>query len=167
MLMSLALRLSLSVTKWGRVANKADIKLIGEKELKKYLDELPDKIKKRALRKAVTAGATPIVKAAKRNAPKESGLLKKSMTKKIKTYKGTGGAVVAVIGSDRGVAGMYDGKKRIPSNYIALVEYGHAGPNPAPAHQFLRPAVDANKDRSVAAIQSKLKEAIEAEKAKT
>jgi HK97 gp10 family phage protein len=101
---------------------RTHVKLDGEQELKHLLQELPRRVGKKALRQAVNAGAAPIVKAAKAAAPRESGLLKRSYNKVIRTYKS--GNVVAVIGARREVVGSYRGKKRVPANYIHLVEKG-------------------------------------------
>jgi hypothetical protein len=63
----------------------------------KKLAVLPDKIQKRATVKAIRAGAAPFVKAAKRNAPQSSGLFKRSLTSKIKSYR-SGAVTLAIIG---------------------------------------------------------------------
>ena len=40
--------------------------------------------------------------------------------------------------------------------YPAYVEYGHAGPQPAPAHPFVRPAFDTKKDEAYQMIRNGL-----------
>ena len=41
-----------------------------------------------------------------------------------------------------------------------LVEYGHGGPQPAPAHPFLEPAFNHHKDEAEAIIKARLREAL-------
>lgn len=41
-----------------------------------------------------------------------------------------------------------------------LVEYGHGGPHPAPAHPFLEPAFNHHKDEAAEIIKAKLREAL-------
>jgi HK97 gp10 family phage protein len=139
------------------------LELLGAKQLKNLLGELPKRTAKRGLRQAVNAGANPILKAAKAAAPEESGLLEKSLKKKIKSYPET---VVAIIGSDRSVVGEFGGKKRVPANYIALVEQGHGGPHPAPAHPFLGPAYEAEAGAAKEITGDKLLAFVEKEASK-
>lgn len=79
----------------------------GAKELVFRLSLFGVKVKPE-IRKAVTAGANPILKTARKNAPTGAGLtpagkprkhLKKTLTKKVKSYRG---AVVAIIGPKAG-----------------------------------------------------------------
>ena len=97
---------------------KAD--LTGERELLRKFDRLGKKAGKKVLRKATRAGTAPLVKAAKRNAPKESGELKKDLTQKQKFYSNTG-TQVGIVGAKK----RKDGKSR--STWILhLVEEGTA-----------------------------------------
>jgi hypothetical protein len=61
------------------------------------LKDLPEKVRKRILRKAIEAGGAPLVREARKLAPKDSGLLGKSMDKKTISYAG-GKVVVSIIG---------------------------------------------------------------------
>lgn len=106
------------------MSNEA-VKLEGGKELRNLFNELPKRVRSKGLRQAVSAGATPVVKALKADTPRVSGLLKKAETKKIKTYKG-GTNVIAVIGANVNTAGEYNGRNRVPANYFHLVEDGVA-----------------------------------------
>lgn len=84
----------------------ADIRVEGDRKLIKKLKTFPAKIQKRVMRPAVTKAATPVVKAARKFAPKGKGLkpdgskrehLRKTITKtKAKVYKN--GAVVVTLG---------------------------------------------------------------------
>lgn len=44
--------------------------------------------------------------------------------------------------------------------YPAYVEYGHGGPHPAPAHPFIRPAVDAKGNEALDTIKELLRQAL-------
>lgn len=145
------------------------MELVGWKELTHLLNELPKRVARKGLRQAISAAASPIVKAAKSNAAKLTGTLKKSIKKKIKTY--SDGNVVAIIGADRSIVGQRitkggKVKRVVPANYIHLVEKGHAGPHPASAKPFLRPAYENHKQQAVGIAEKKLKEVIENEAAK-
>lgn len=98
------------------------ITLGGGQDLQRFLKELPRRALKTALRQAVNAGGTPVAKAVRRLAPKESGLLKRSIGKKVKAYPD--GNALAIIGSNRGTVGDYQGQRRVPGNYIHLVALG-------------------------------------------
>lgn len=166
----------------------AKMELRGDKELRKLFEELPKRVLRKGLRQAISAAASPIVKDAKRNARRVSGLLKKAINKKIKTFKN--GNVIAIIGASRSVAGSYLGRKRVPAHYIHLVEKGtrphalgkgsqlarvgkrasrevgqHVGrKHPgAKAHPFLEPAWRRNINTSIGIASQKLKAVVEAE----
>lgn len=155
----------------------SNITLKGDRELRRLFNELPKRVVKRGLRQAMNAASTPIAKAARQSAPRESGVLKKAMGKKIKTY--TNGNVVAVVGAKRDVSGSYRGQKRVPANYIHLVEQGvrsHLIPQPKrhrilrhPGYSgktFLQKAYDANVQSAVAIASRKLAQVVESEAAK-
>jgi hypothetical protein len=73
------------------------LELAGAKELERKLRTLGDRVQRKVLRQAVNAAATPVVKSVKQKAKKQSGLLKKSLGKKIVTNKKRQ-SVTAVIG---------------------------------------------------------------------
>jgi len=76
-------------------------KIEGVEDCVRALQTLPRNIQRRAVGKAVRAGGAPFTKAAKRNAPKRSGIFKRSLTSKQKSYKG-GAHIVAIIGQQKG-----------------------------------------------------------------
>jgi HK97 gp10 family phage protein len=59
-------------------------------------------------------------------------------------------AAVAIIGINYGI-----------THVAHLVEFGHGGPHPAPAHPFFRPAWDANKTQIVASVKQGLIDAVD------
>jgi HK97 gp10 family phage protein len=143
---------------------KDTFKLEGGKELERRLKKLGDKVHRRVTRQAVNAAATPVVKAAKANAPKQSGLLKKAMGKKVATFKKTQ-AVAAIVGAKKSVQGEVDGKPRKPSRYAHLVEKGHINEHGehVPAQPFLRPALEQTGEQAMSVMQTKFAAGIEKE----
>lgn len=151
-----------------------DIKIDGIKELAQFCKELPNRVLKKALSMAVNAGATPIARDARKNAPKLSGTLKKSIKKKVKVY-GNGNAI-AIIGADRSMTSPNKHRKtglNVPAKYIHLIERGvkpHAEPNnrwyskkPHPGFQgvwFLKDAVDKNAAGTKKIMEDKMQEVL-------
>lgn len=144
------------------------VKLQGGKELRHLCDELPKRVRTKALRQGVSAAATPVVKQLKANTRRQSGLLKRAETKKIKTYKG-GNTVIAVIGANRNVTGEYQGRARVPANYFHLINDGVAphGKHPGFAgDHMLQHAYDSTKDQASTIMLDKMQTVLEAEAAK-
>jgi hypothetical protein len=61
------------------------------------LETLPGKIQKRSMQKAIRAGGAPFVRAARSNAPRLTGLFKRSLDQKIVSYRG-GQVVISIVG---------------------------------------------------------------------
>jgi HK97 gp10 family phage protein len=143
------------------------MKLEGDKALERKLRTLGDRVQRRVLRSAVNASASPVVKAAKRKAKKQSGTLKKSLGKKVLTNK-KHQSVTALVGPRKGVQGTFKGKVRKPSRYAHLVEKGfidehgnHHAPQP-----FLNPAMQETQGEALGIMKSKLAEGVAKEAAK-
>jgi HK97 gp10 family phage protein len=136
---------------------KAGMTLLGAKELERTFRTLGERVQRKVTRQAVNAAATPVVKAAKAKAPQESGTLKKSLGKKVRTYKQTG-TVTAIVGPRTDVEGEHDGKVRKPKFYAHLVEGGHIDEsgNHVPAKPFLRPAFDETQGQALGVMADKL-----------
>lgn len=107
-------------------------------EALRALDSLANAARNRIVRQAVTAGARVIARKAKALAPRELGLLKKSIGQKVKVYRNTGTAA-AVIGPRHGFrkpavrkkgkwrpAAVHPGGEADPAFYAHLVELGTA-----------------------------------------
>lgn len=131
----------------------------------KKLEKIGQKILGKTLRKAVNAAASQVLKAAKSSVPVQSGLLKKSLGKKVRLYKGgtvavaligprTGFKKIVVIAAGKGaVASTKKGQKllaqggrtytRNPARYAHLVEK---------KRPFLRPAMASSKDAASGAM---------------
>lgn len=143
------------------------MELFGSKELQRTFDQLGERVQRSVLRSAVSAAATPITRAAKANAARESGLLKRSLAKKIVTNKKRQ-SVTAIIGPRRSVSGTYKGKLRKPSRYAHLIEKGwidKAGRFHAP-QSFLRSAYEQTQGQVVSVMQDKLAAGVAKEAAK-
>lgn len=80
----------------------ATIELEGLAETRQRLLQLPDRIQKRCMSKAVRAGGALFVKAAKRNAPRLTGLFKRSLAQRVKSYQ-AGKVVVSITGQQNTV----------------------------------------------------------------
>lgn len=162
----------------------------GIKEVSRALQRLGTRTQSRVVRAAVSAALTPIVKAAKRLAPKDQGNLKASIGKAVKTYKASG-VIYGVVGPRRkfkrtrkGVSVEFAGISRLTH----LVEFGtaphvieasggslvidgeFAGPivvHPgAKASPFLRPAFVQTKTQALAIFKRKAWERMKIEIAK-
>lgn len=115
------------------MSTRTKIEIFGDKALMARLDRLPDTLRKRVLRPAVTAAGRPVRQAAKANVPIRFGFLKKAIDVKAKSYKTT---AVAIVGprSDMSTTGtnLFGQPIRVsPSLYAHLVEGGvrpHAMP---------------------------------------
>lgn len=113
---------------------KSLFQIEGFAEFQRKIEALPDKMKRAELLKLLRRSTKPTIAAAKRHVPKKSGRLQRSIgniTGKSKTYPN-----VLVGPRARGKHGGFHG---------ALVEFGHGGPSPAPAHPYMRPAIDETK----------------------
>lgn len=141
--------------------------LLGDKELERTLKTLGERTQRKVSRQAVNAACTPMLKAARANAPEESGLLKESLDKKIKTYPESM-TVVGIIGPDTETKGDFNGEPRVPWRYAHLVENGHINPQGefVPPHPFLRPAYDSTQGQALDVMKDKLAKGIEREAAK-
>ena len=130
-----------------------ELRLEGDKQLIKKLERLGSTIGRRVVRKAAGKSMTPMNKAAKREAPVVTGLLKKSIGKKVKTYRKDGVVWVAV-GPRTGFLEVIDGVRKDPVKYAHLVEQH----NP-----FMRRAFDNTKGAVLRIMEKELRSNIEAE----
>lgn len=137
---------------------EVSIQLTGFKELAAALRELPQRVAKNALRAAVNAGASEIKKQVRKNAPMDTGLLKKNIfQKQIREASGPYQQTFAV-GVRQGRAKNKDGSKKELPFYWRFMEFGTSK---LPARPFLRPAFETKKEAAVKAIADKLDERIQ------
>jgi HK97 gp10 family phage protein len=125
------------------------------------LTTLGERVQRRVMRQAVSAAATPITKAARAKAPKESGLLRKSMGKKVKTYPKTM-TVVGIVGPKTSIIGEHKGRKRWPAKYARLIERGHIARDGSfvPPQPFLGPAMAETQGTALDTMKGKVAEGV-------
>lgn len=168
------------------MAFKIQGKITGLEDVLKSLKELPAKLRKKHLRKAVDKGGKVLLDSAKQKAPVETGLLRKSLGKKVKVYPS--GVAVCVIGPRKGFkreviqtakgVALFSAKKhadedgersfRDPRFYAHLVELGftHPGGKQVPARSFLRSSFVEKKAEVRARMIEVIKAGIAAEAGK-
>jgi HK97 gp10 family phage protein len=137
---------------------------IDARDHRRALKLLGERVAKRVSRKAVTAGSAPIVKATRAGAPQESGLLAKSIGRKIKAFGDTGNAY-AIVGARRDVVGEFNGQTRRPANYLHLIELGHINADGSftPGNPFVKRASESTREQAQAAVRAKLESEIKRE----
>lgn len=149
------------------------IKINGFKELKKFVDQLPKRAVKKATRAGVSAGITPIAKAVRKGAPTESKFMRKSVSRKVRTF--SDGNTIGLIGANKATTGSFNGRKRVPANYWHLVIGGtqpHSQPKAkrqhpgAKANDFLRDGFNATAPQAASIMQKKMNEVLMREAAK-
>lgn len=133
------------------------MQLIGDKELRRKLLSLAENTQRKVTRQAVNKAATPVVRSAKSKVSVQSGLLKKSMGKRVKTYKQTQ-TVVAVIGAKRSTSGTYRGKLRRPANYSHLAHNGFVTTDgkQVPGNPFLQQAMAEQEGNALSTLKTEM-----------
>ena len=142
---------------------KPGVDIQGDKALRKLMKKLPDKTLRKVARQSINAAATPVLKAARRNAPSDSGKLKSVLAKKVKTYTKSK-AVIALVGpkSREATHAHFVEKGTAPRTQKTTGRYlGRT-----PATRFLQRALDENRSASLAKLRAKMGQAIEREAAK-
>lgn len=139
------------------------MQLVGDVALMRKFKTLPQRIQNKHARRGVSKAARILVKAAKTKCPKDTGQLRKSLGFKPKTYK-TG--VIAIVGPRTGFRIVINDKPHDPAKIAHLVEGGHGGPHTAPAHPFLRPAMDETSQSNMQLIADEIRKGLAEEAAK-
>lgn len=153
------------------------VELRGMADVLRRLQELGRTKAGRILRRALDAATKPILAAARQLVPVESGALRKSLGRRVKTYRGSG--VVAVIigprrGQKREVERTPKGRLRVvprkratgaggyrnPTRYAHLVERGSRR---SKAEPFLAPAMSRCRSQAEATLRRLIIEGIERE----
>lgn len=129
------------------------MKLEGAKELEAALRELPHRLQKSTIRRALIKAGEPIVADARSRVPVESGRLQRVI--QIATRLSRRQRRTRAKGANKGQVDVYIGAA--PARYAHLVEFG-SGPRRTktgkstgqmPAHPFLRPAWEAGKVKAL------------------
>ena len=137
-----------------------DISLLGDKELQRKLQRLPYALQKKIVRPSLRAAARPMLATAKATCPEDEGKLKKAL--KLHAMKSRRRDQFGIV-VDTGTREKLGIPADETSYYPMSVEFGHGGPHPAPAHPFLRPAFDTNKERAKRIIAREIGQRITAE----
>lgn len=111
---------------------KNGFEITGTKDVQRILNDLAPKHAQNLMRATIHGVASEISKDARRNAPKRSGKLRKSII--AKRRKSPPDAPVSTVN----VAGK---EKNLPF-YWRFIEFGTGGKNPQPERPFIRPAAD-------------------------
>jgi HK97 gp10 family phage protein len=160
---------------------KARVKDGAIQALARKLNEFDRKASRKAIKKGVNEATKLVTADAKANVPRKTGLLKKSIGRRVRSYRG-GTVISGIVGPRSGFATVLaSGKKVNPAKYAHLVEFGRkavrvkkaalladkfakqvfgvevAAVAPRP---FLRPAWDKNETRAVGELAKALNEAI-------
>lgn len=150
------------------------MKIEGVPALLRKLDRLEKSEARKANRAALTAATKDVLKALRAATPRgKTKRLKKSIGRKLKTYKGAARAVAVIgprIGSHAGYHGhlVERGHKIVPpknrrlktSTLVRLAATDHAS-RLVPPHPFLEPVYDAHKKTIPAQYAAELKKRIE------
>ena len=168
-------------------------KVEGLAEIVATLKDLPEKLQRKVVRKALAKATKPTLAAARQRCPKDAGLLKKSLGRKTVTYVESG-SIVAIIGPRGGFERMVTRRGRSkpekanPLYYAHLVEFGtkphslaradtkigrriandmkirmHPGTKARP---FMRPAFDSTKGEVLRIFGEEVAKGLEQEMAK-
>jgi HK97 gp10 family phage protein len=142
------------------------LKMEGIEALTKALEALGTKVAARGPDAGVRAAGAIIIKEMRRRAPKDTGVLKKSIGQKVKKYR-RNQTVTSIIGGRSKAYETAEGKRN-PAFYAHLVELGtkphrvgdgvHPG---SPAQPFMRPAWDASAPAARQAVVTKMTEVFE------
>lgn len=127
-------------------------RISGLTELMAKFDQIPDRMQKNILKSAIRAGANTIKDEAKKRIPVDTGNLKKAL----KVFDSSPRSDKNLV---RFNVGFTVGKKARNDGYYAkFVEYGTSKTKAQP---FLRPALDASKDKILPDIAAKMESRIE------
>lgn len=142
------------------MASAIRFKIEGVDDLLKTLKELPTRIERRVLRKAINFATTPVLRKAKSGIPVRTGKLKRAfgrlpageLPRGLKRLRRKGNVFV-VLQPRKG----FEDSKGNPIKYAHLVEFGT---NDAAAHPFLRPALTSSRFEFIKRLRQKLQEGI-------
>ena len=121
----------------------ASLRIEGLEELEQQFDNLIDTAKRKTMQKALNAGAAPIKKEIKSNAPVDKGILKSAVRSKQMKY------------TAKPSVGIYIAGK---GYYWYFIENGTSKMAAAP---FIRPSVDSKYEEGIDKFKVKLKQEID------
>lgn len=136
-----------------------DISLLGDAELARKLQALPEKLERKVIRQAIRKGGQPILRTAKANANRLTGAMAKSI--KLRAMKRKRGRIgVRIQTGTRLELGIGADDRHY---YPAIVEFGDGGVRPP--FRFMRRALDSNKNASMTTMRDEIARGIEREAA--
>lgn len=137
------------------MADNMRVNIKGLAQLGTALNQLPDRVARRALMRGTRAGARIIGMAAREIAPKRTGRLRRNIVWRINRKYTRRGRVAFDIGVRE------EGSKDNPNNayYWYFLEFGTSKMKAEPT---LRPATDEKQSAAIEAIALRLKQAIDA-----
>lgn len=127
------------------------VELNGLAETLKVLQNVKRAAQGKILRKAAGAMSKILVKEVKARVPVDTGLTRKSIGRRVKTYRKSG-TVSAIVGPRTGFKDEETGHD--PAKTAHLVEFGTVHSQPEP---FMRPSLDASGGRMVSAATEVIK----------
>jgi HK97 gp10 family phage protein len=128
------------------MADEINLEIEGVEALEKQMENLIKAVHPDKTEPVLLDAAKVIASDAKRRAPKgKTGNLRRSIVAKKTKRRGGFSATLGLSAGEAAPAITAIDFRKGP--HAHLVEYGHGGPHPAPAHPFFRPAWDANKSR--------------------
>lgn len=140
-------------------ALKASVVIENQHVVERLLRDLGVKLERKIIRSAMRKGMKPMLDATKKNAPVDTGLMRKSLV--VRALKNKPGRIALRIGF-KNVDAIVQKSSKDPKKkrwfYPAVVEYG--GKNRT-AHPFMRPAFDSNKQQSIDTINKEVRLGIE------
>ena len=136
------------------MANMIDIKVTGDRETQAALNSLTWAVGNRIVIEALEVAGQPVLASARSKAPTLTGKLKRTLgLYKLKTRKKIGVRVSTGTREELGIAADD------PYYYSMAVEVGTAK---APAHPYLRPALDENRQRCIDIAAYEIRKGVEA-----
>ena len=108
-------------------------------------------------RRILEAAAEPVEAQMKANASKDPQIISGKLHDAIHTGK----VKKRSNGGKRITIGVHRADWDDEDYYPAYVEMGHAGPGPAPAHPYIRPAYDVTEDQAYEIIRQGLRDALD------
>lgn len=136
-----------------------DISLLGDVELERKLQALPEKLERKVIRQAIRKGGQPILRDARANANKLTGAMARSI--KLRAMKRKKGRIgVRIQTGTRLELGI---RADDPYYYPAIVEFGD-GDTRRP-YRFMRGALDRNQHRSLTVMRDEIARGIAREAA--
>lgn len=150
-----------------------DIQVKGLKELSKKLENLPENLKKKAVRRSIAAGAKLIQKQAKANAPRRTGALRRAIAVRGMRSRRNKDLIRSGLFVRHGSARTKSALKKsedpyywwfVENGYRAVGRSHRKGRKTAgrkiPAKRYIGRAIDSNTGRAIVTIRKTLKQEI-------